>query len=216
MGIQLSKISHLIIFLIIMPIISASIAYALNLTLQKYVSTPWIFLVDSMGVLGTYTILLRIFNDSLWQFFPQGFLGIVDVPNLNGTWTGKLYSSFDKNTSPYKTRVEMVQTFSDIKVFAYFQRSWSYSIVADFQREADGRQVLHYVYRNEPRNNASVTMQGHNGAGKHEYIKSKDVMECSYYNEPPHGRGWYGKFDVKREKRTFIEYIFPTLVNDFK
>ena len=90
-------------------------------------------------------------------------------------------------------------------------------IVADFYKESDNRQVLHYVYKNELRNNAKPTMHGHYGAGKHEYLKSKDVMECSYYNEPPRQRGWFGKFDVKRKKRTFIGRLLPILVKaDFK
>lgn len=216
MGVQLSKVSHQIIFLLLFPFISAGVTFLLNSLLQAYIPMQWILLIDSIGVLGMYTILFRIFNDTLWQLFPQGMLAIVDVPNLNGTWTGELRSSFDNNTTPYKVRVEIVQTFSRIRVFAYFQRSWSYSIVANFHKEHDGRQVLHYVYKNEPRNNAAATMHGHYGAGKHEYLKSKDIMECSYYNEPPRDRGWYGKFDVKRKKRTLFRLLFPIHGVEFK
>lgn len=216
MGVQLSKTSHQIIFLILLPFVSVLSVFVINSLLQNYIEMPWLLFIDSIGVLGMYTLLFHIFNNCLWQLIPRGILGIIDVPNLNGSWSGELRSSFDDNNKPYKVRVEIVQTFLSIKVFAYFQRSWSYSIVADFYKEKDGRQVLHYVYRNEPRNNAAATMQGHYGAGKHEYLKSKDVMECSYYNEPPRDRGWYGKFDVKRKKRSFLRYLFPTLKTDFK
>lgn len=216
MGVQLSKTSHKIIFLGVIPILSIGFALGLNTLLQEYISPPWIFLIDGAGVLGMYTFLFRVFNDSLWQIFPQGMLTIVDVPNLNGTWTGELRSSFDNNAIPYKVRVEVVQSFSTIKVFAYFQRSWSYSIVADFYKESDGRQVLHYVYKNDPRNNAVSTMHGHYGVGKHEFLKDKDVMECSYYNEPPRDRGWYGSFNVKRKKTTLIRRVFPLIGTDFK
>ena len=209
MGIQFSKLSHQLIFLVALPVISAVFTYLINFFLQKHISFPWIFLVDSLGVLGMYSFLFQLFNHSLWQLVPVGILQIVDVPNLNGTWLGELRSSYDKNKTPYKVRIEVIQTFSDIKVYSYFSRSWSFSIIADFYKEADGRKVLHYVYRNEPRNNSSSTMHGHYGAAKHEYLQEKKVMECSYYNEPPRGRGWFGSFNVKRKKRTFVEKIFP-------
>ncbi len=171
---------------------------------------PWILFVDSLGILGIYGLIFKIFDYTFWQIFPQGLFGIVEIPNLNGTWIGELRSSFDKNSTPYVITVKVVQTFSTIKIFSYFQRSWSYSIVADFYKESDGRQVLHYVYRNEPGGNANPGMHGHYGAGKHEFIKSKNIMECSYYNETPRDRGWYGSFNVKRKKKPFFEKIFPT------
>lgn len=215
MGVQLSKLSHQLIFLIILPIISAAFAYLANIFLQEQISFPWIFLVDSFGVLGMYTFLFQLFNYSLWQLFPAGMFQIVEVPNLNGTWIGKLRSSYDNNSTPYDVRVEVIQTFSSIKVYSYFSRSWSFSIVSDFYKEADGRKVLHYIYRNEPRNNAVPTMHGHYGAAKHEYIASRDTMECSYYNEPPRNRGWYGSYNVKRKKRNLIEVILPSLRRKF-
>lgn len=211
MGVQLSKISHQIIFLIILPLLSIAGAFVINSNLQKFIEYPWILLVDSFGVLGIYTLLFQIFNYSIWQLIPSGLFKIVEAPNLNGTWIGELRSSFDKNAKPYEVRVEIVQTFSKIKIYCYFQRSWSWSIVSDFYEEADGRKVLHYIYRNEPRNNASPTMHGHYGAAKHEYIKNKDSMECSYYNEPPRERGWYGSFNVKREKRKIMDILFPSI-----
>lgn len=213
MGVQLSKTSHQIIFILILPIISIIFTYLINVFLQKYITYPWVFLIDSVGVLGMYSLLFQLFNYSLWQLFPVGVLQIVDVPNLNGTWTGELRSSYDKNTTPYEVRVEVVQTFSSVKVYSYFDRSWSFSIVSDFYKEADGRMVLHYVYRNEPRNNASPTMHGHYGAAKHEYLPEKEIMECSYYNEPPRDRGWYGRYNVKRRKRSLLELLFPSLRN---
>lgn len=57
---------------------------------------------------------------------------------------------------------------------------------------------------------------GHYGAGKHAYLKGRDLMECSYYNEPPRERVWFGKFDVKRKKRRLIRYLFPVLKSNFK
>lgn len=210
MGVQLSKLSHQLIFLIVLPLISAAFAYLINLSLQEYISSPWIFLVDSLGVLGMYSFLFQLFNYSLWQLFPAGIFPIVAVPNLNGTWIGKLRSSYDNNRTSYEVRVEVIQTFSNIKVYSYFNKSWSFSIVSDFYKEADGRKVLHYIYRNEPRNNALPTMHGHYGAAKHEYIESRDTMECSYYNEPPRNRGWYGNYNVKRKKRKLIEAVLPS------
>lgn len=211
MGVQLSKTSHQIIFLILIPILSICLVYVVGTLLQRYIPQPWILFIDSVGVLGMYTIIFRLFDNSIWQLFSSGIFQIVDVPNLNGTWVGELRSSYDDNKNPYEVRVEIIQTFSNIKVFAYFKQSWSYSIIASFHPEADKRQVLHYIYRNEPRNNAKPTMQGHYGAAKHEFIKDKESMECSYYNEPPRDRGWYGSFNVKRKKRSFFENIFPSL-----
>lgn len=208
MGVRLSKFSHQLIFLIILPILSVVVAYTINSFLQNYISSPWIFLIDSLGVLGTYSFLFKLFDTFLWQLIPTGVLEIVDVPNLNGTWVGKLKSSYDQNKTPYNVRVEVFQTFSSIKICSYFSKSWSFSIVSDFYREADGRKVLHYVYKNEPRNNALATMDPHYGSAKHEFIVDKGVMECSYYNEPPRNRGWYGNFNVKRVKRSFLQIIF--------
>src|SRR3990167_5104108 len=204
MGVQFSKFSHQVIFLIIIPFISVIFAYLVNVLLQDYIPYPWILLIDSAGVLGMYSFLFQVFNYALWQIFPTGLFQIVNVPNLNGTWMGELRSSYDKNRTPYKVRVEIIQTFSSIKVYSYFERSWSFSIVADFHQEADGRKALHYVFRNEPRNNALPAMQGHYGAAKHEYLPQRAIMERSYYNEPPRGRGWYGSYNVKRRKRSLL------------
>lgn len=211
MGVKLSKFSHQICFLVILPAISIIFAFLINYYVQKFLTYPLTLIIDSLGALGAYTLLFQLFNYSLWQFVPKGFCGIVNVPNLNGTWIGNLNSSFDQNSTAYRVRVEIVQTFLDIKVYCYFQKSWSFSIVADFYEEADGRKVLHYVYRNELRNNASPTMQGHYGAAKHEYVEEKNLMECSYYNEPPRDRGWYGSYNVKRRKRSLKNILFPSI-----
>lgn len=210
MGVKLTKFSHQIIFLLLLPLLSIGSVLWFNTFLQQNIQQQFLPLIDSFGILGMYGLLFQVFNKSLWQIIPQGFLGVIEVPNINGIWTGQLRSSFDENTTLYSTKVKIVQTFSEIKIYCYFQRSWSYSIVAGFYKESDGRQVLHYIYRNEPKGGAPSAMQPHNGAAKHEYIKATDKMACYYYNEPPRDRGHYGNYTVKRQKRTFINRIFPT------
>ena len=81
-----------------MPFLIAAIgvilAWLLHWTFQALrVIVPW--WLDAPSVMGFYGLLYSIFDKYLWRLKPMRKIGLVKVPDLNGTWKGYVSSSFN-------------------------------------------------------------------------------------------------------------------------
>jgi len=207
MGVNLKKIQHILFFVIFIPAISIGSAWLLNWLLQQArIPVSFLPFLDTIGPIGFYGIYYQLFNRSLWRNVPA-WTDIVSVPNLSGRWEGELFSSYNGKRKPYKTSVEIEQTFSDIRILCYFCKSRSYSIVSGFYDHSDGNKLLQYIFHNEVYEMAESTMHDHYGMAKHVYKKSTNEMECFYFNEPDHQRGNNGQYTVKFKQKELLHHL---------
>ena len=157
-------------------------------------SIPWWF--DSPAVVGFYTIFHYFFNKSLWKFKIFQKIGLVKVPNLNGTWDGYARSSFDNYTKKYDATFTIQQDWNKISILGEFEMSKSCSLTASiFVDDQDGI-TLSYEYINQPSSPATNTMEIHRGFTRLSLKAKGEKMFGQYYT----GRGRQNIGELKLEK----------------
>jgi amino acid transporter len=115
------------------------------------VSDFWTALRVGAKVFGTTAVLLAVWNlfrRRLWRYSVFRHLGLVEFPDLNGTWVGALrYEGRDKDIP---ARVEIRQTYTSISFTYHGVLSESYSIAATLAWSAgeDGNFQLIVTYQN--------------------------------------------------------------------
>ncbi len=110
---------------------------------------------------------LHAFDRWVWSW--RAVAWMVRVPDLRGTWTGTLASSWkDPATStpiaPIPVVVVVRQSFSTISVRMFTRESESMTETATLLQESDGRHVLAAVYGNEPGLLLQHRSRAHHGA----------------------------------------------------
>lgn len=106
-------------------------------------------------VLGALLILLGVFDKWGWRLriLRPWF---VNLPDLNGTWRGRLVSNWiDPRTGqslpPIDTSINIKQTFSSIQLRLTTGESESELLSGGLVRKADGTYKVVGIYRNTPR-----------------------------------------------------------------
>ena len=151
-----------------------------GLTAVKF-DPQWWLSVPSFA--GFYSALYWLFDRHVWRWRILGKLEFVQVPDLNGTWTGDVRSSYDGYKSIYPVTVVIRQRWSQITVRLETERSQSRSLAATFRVVDLPRPELSYLHINEPTPGASATMNIHRGTVDLEF--SEGTLEGHYYT----GRG---------------------------
>lgn len=204
MRIDLSKAPQLALFVIALPILSVLLVFILNYLLHP-LAQEWYFpLIDSLGFFGAYGFLYTQFNSRGWQWLFFRYLGVVNFPNLNGRWKGTIISSYDSRNSKIATFLEIRQTFSDVFIDMYTEKSRSTSLIADFIKAKNDQIELHYEYSNEPNEKADTTMHGHNGVVRLTYLEDKGLLKGSYYNANRHERGHIGSLEFRFQGKNLL------------
>jgi hypothetical protein len=199
MGVNLDKHRHAIFFVVVLPSISILAAWVVNVLVQSVVGPRWLFLYDTVGVLGAYAALYRLFNERAWKWPIFRKVGVVDVPDLNGRWVGRVKSSYNEGGTELGAALEIRQTFTRIGVSLYFPQSISSSIIAGFFPEPDGPMALHYEYQNMPYADSADSMHIHRGTANLRFIRASGALEGSYYNWGRDDRGHVGTMSFSRE-----------------
>jgi predicted pore-forming effector associated with SMODS systems len=207
MGVNLEKHRHVIFFVVVLPAASILVAWLINALVQSVVDARWLFLYDTIGVLGAYAALYRLFNDRAWRWPIFQKVGVVDVPDLNGRWLGSVKSSHNEGGTEVRAALEIRQTFAKVSVSLYFPQSRSSSIIAGFSSEPDGPVALHYEYQNMPHADAADSMHMHRGTATLRFIMASGALEGSYYNWGRDDRGHVGTMNFSREGSGLKESI---------
>ena len=141
------------------------------------------YLPQSISLFVAYGILYKLFERYLWSRGIFRLLGIVRVPDLRGRWKGTLSSTYKENGANIEipAYLEIKQTFSKIVVYAYYERSQSESVVANFA-ERNEEFYLFYTYDNEPSSKRAESMREHKGTVKLRYIPQEKILLGSYFN----------------------------------
>lgn len=145
---------HTRLALTVLAIAALAAAYGLH----RLWTPPW--WVDAPSVLGFAGILWRVYDARLWRL-RWGPLGLSNVPNLAGRWTGVLSSSHDG--AEHEAILTITQTASRIRIKLETASSDSDSFVASVNCQAGPKQGLTYVYDNRPKALAPNAMAPHQG-----------------------------------------------------
>ena len=155
---------------------------------------PWWF--DSPAIIGFYSIFYHFFNKSLWKCNILRKLGIVKLPNLNGTWKGYVTSSYDKHSKKYNTTFTIQQDWNRISILGKFETSQSHSLSASILIDDRTGITISYNYMNEPSAQAIETMEIHYGFNILTPNPNGKEMSGSYYS----GRGRQNFGEIKLKK----------------
>ena len=154
-------------------------AWVLNRVLgAMQFALPW--WIDAPSVIGFYGLLYAIFDKYLWRWRIFRTIGVVKVPDLNGTWNGYVASSFDKHATKYDAILRIVQNCTRISVILETDYSKSSSLIAAIVTEDPGT-VLSYEYLNEPIPNAKHTMHTHRRTARLTMQSNGKALEGEYY-----------------------------------
>jgi len=190
MRIDLKKSSHILLFVVFLSLLS----WATSVGIYKLIpETP--FWMESLTPLGAYILYFTLFEKYAWSWKIFRMAGVVNFPDLRGRWEGdgiSTYKDENGNNVRYKGVLEIKQSFGRVVVEAFFEKSQSKSVIADFH-EFDGDVFLYYNYDNEPNSFAEGTMQNHKGTVKLRYLKDENRLMGSYFNSIKNR----GDFDFK-------------------
>ncbi len=178
MGTNLSKTSHIVFFAGVLSVLSILLAWGFS----KVVQNPP-FWLETLSPLLAYAILYSVFDKYLWNFKIFRITGITTFPDLRGRWKGSQISSFeiDGQKVVSQSYLEITQTFSEVCICSYYQKSQSASIVANFVETSNG-DYLFYTYDNEPNLLKEGTMQIHRGTVKLKCVPTERKLTGSYFN----------------------------------
>ena len=73
-------------------------------------TVPWY--IKSPSVFALYGVLYKLFEFRLWKWTFLKKIGAVKTPNLNGTWSGRLVSSYNRETS-YEANIKIIQNINN-------------------------------------------------------------------------------------------------------
>lgn len=177
MRVNFKKTSHILFFAVVLPALSWGLSWAL----YKLIPNPP-FWLETISPLYAYTILYSFFEKRFWHWKLFKTFGIVDFPDLRGRWRGMQLSSHKENDKNVEviSYLEIYQTFSEIFIRSFYEKSQSESVVANFAR-SHGESYLFYSYDNEPNSLKLGTMQMHKGTVKLRYFPQKKLIGA-YFN----------------------------------
>jgi hypothetical protein len=203
LGVSASKASHVAFFMFFLPAASVGWAWILSTAVSAAVGSERAFLIDTVGAVGAWGVLYTAFDRVCWKWPLFRCLGVVDVPVLEGRWTGTIRSSYDGGTE-ISTALEIVQSFSHLRACLYCPQSQSASLIAGFVQGADQQLELHYEYSNEPMVEAAETMHSHPGTVVLRLVPRTNRLEGSYYNRGRDHRGHTGTMSFRFEGKRLM------------
>jgi hypothetical protein len=144
------------------------------------VTLPW--WIDAPSIFGFYGLFYAIFDKYSWKWELLQRIGIVKVPNLNGTWKGYLASSFDEHAEKRDATIKIFQSWTQISIVLETSNSKSVSLIAAVITRNPLAQVLSYEYLNEPIPDAKPTMHTHRGTARLTMQADGKKFEGEYYS----------------------------------
>lgn len=138
---------------------------------------------DAVMYTGIFYIL---FSKYIWKLkiFHKW---LVPYPNLQGTWTGVLKSTWinpktNRSVDPIPVQFCIRQDFENIHISMYTKESSSFSQAARFILESDDTISLSYTYSNKPQATVRDRSEIHDGAAYLRIIKSETLrLEGEYW-----------------------------------
>lgn len=194
MGINLSKTSHVLFFVVFLPAISLGIGWTFAMVLPN---VP--FWIETISPLAAYGILYSWFEKHMWHWPLFRMLDIVSAPDVRGRWLGQQTSSFkNENGTLRKSRVimEVQQTFSSIKVETFYKNWQTEHCIASFV-EVESECVLFIMFETTPKVDYDGEATAHKGVMRLVQLPDKKLVG-TYFN----AAGRSGELSFKRTRYT--------------
>lgn len=159
---------------------SILLAWLLNRALGLAgLTVPW--WIDAPSVAGFYGLIYTFFDRRAWRIPLARVLGLVKIPDLNGTWSGTVHPSGGEHDYEHPATVEITQSWRDLCVRLRTANSGSRSVIGAVTVEGPEDAVVTYEYANEPGANSADGMHAHRGTAR--LILSPDgrILEGDYY-----------------------------------
>lgn len=190
MGINLNKTTHILFFVVFLPVISLAVGYSFAVLLPN---VP--FWVETISPLAAYGLLYNFFEKYAWHWPIFRLLGIVVAPDVRGRWLGEQTSSFkDANGKPRKARVimEIEQTFSAIRVNTYY-KNWQTTHSLSSFMPVENECLLFVMFETAPRIEYDGEASAHKGVIRLVQLPDKKLVG-TYFN----AEGRSGELSFKR------------------
>ena len=187
---------------IYIAIVAIIVGYGLHIFIEAYhQAVPlWLWWIEIPGPIGVYLALRAWMDESGWTWVVFHKLRWVRIPNLAGTWRGKVKSSFDQMATEYDCTIVIKQTWTRIAIVLSTRNSRSENLVAGILINGVDEATLVYEFRNEPTADAPAKMEGHHGHAtlRLERGEGEDTLVGEYYSG--RGRLNIGTMCVKRRR----------------
>lgn len=146
--------------------------------ISEFLSSTGIF-PNFLEAAVIYSMLSFFYEKSIWKC--TLIRPLHGIPNLNGTWRGKLQSSF--SCEPIDMELVINQTWSEISFISTFPQSTSYSNTAAIHMEDNRGISIYFGYHNES-SDTNTGMQSYDGYNILT-LKDKDTIVGRYFNNRP-------------------------------
>ena len=153
----------------------------------------WLLPIPSIPLV--FGVSYWAFDNWVWRWKFLRFFRLISVPDLRGTWTGTVASSYTdfEKTQPVTVTIEQTWTKMAVRLAAAESRSWS--LTASVLTNAPEGLTLTYLFDNEPKAESASTMQRFRGTTV--LVRAAaDQLEGYYYTG--RGRGTHGSLKLCR------------------
>ena len=180
--------------IIALATVSVLLAWLLNAGLDAVdVELSW--WIDAPSVAAFFSAAYWAFDRYVWRLDLLRKVGFVNVPNLDGKWNGEVKSSHGDGSSQ-PVSVVIHQRWSKLAIRLDTEHSRSHSTLAAIKTDDSITPELTYLYFNEPRPDAQVTMEAHRGTAQLDL--SGEALGGIYYSG--RGRREMGTIALKRSR----------------
>jgi hypothetical protein len=170
----------------LLAILSVALAWLVSLATSPFDWPEWF--VGAPSVVGVYALLYRVFDRWFWRTPLAQRFGLAGVPDLSGTYDGKLTSTYRDSAGDNVVRdislaIQQTWTKMSVEMAVTSGSSTSRSISAVGSISHDGTATrLIYLYQNKVNPGlADDDMRDHEGAADLR-IKRDGKLEGSYFN----------------------------------
>lgn len=165
---------------LLLAVASIVSAWVLNLLLSTLeITVPWY--IDAPSVVGFYSCFHVAFDRWAWRAPLLRRFGLLNIPDLRGSWAGEIASCFDNYRTKRDATIRIRQTWTAIAVSLSTQNSTSYSRIGAILTESKVAPVLSYEYVNEPKATAKETMHSHRGTAWPTLQSDNQTLSGEYY-----------------------------------
>ncbi len=156
----------------------------------------WLLPIPSIPLV--FGVSYWAFDNWLWRWRFLRVFRLISVPDLRGTWTGTIASSYMgfQKTQPVTVTIEQTWTKIVVRLTAAESRSWS--LTASVLTNAPEGLTLTYLFDNQPEAESDRTMERFRGTT----VLVRTVpgqLEGYYYTG--RGRGTHGSIKLRRQVR---------------
>jgi hypothetical protein len=178
----------------------------LSFMIQSFGFVP-IFIKTSLSSISTmpiFGVLFIILDQFLWRSSMIRKIGLVRVPDLNGTWVGAIKSSLDDYQIEIPASMRITQTWTKIRIHFDAKDASSYSNMCHISTSDPSECSITWEYLTRPKPNAPSRMVMHYGTckltGDISYDYNVQRLQGEYYterNRSSYGEQWFERMKAQ-------------------